>query len=143
MLPFDRKVRAQVYRHIVASGVGPTGQNLAEQRGWPEEEVAESLNRLHRQHLLALAPDGSRVMMAHPFSGVETAFESRVGARSWFANCAWDALAILALMGDGVATQSREGNQLVWEVSEGRVTPGGVIHLGVPARQFWDDIGYT
>jgi hypothetical protein len=23
------------------------------------------------------------------------------------------------------------------------VTPGGVIHVQVPARQFWDDVGFT
>lgn len=143
MLPFDRQVRAQVYRHLVASRSGPTRDNLAEQRGWPAEEVGESLARLHKQHLLALTPDGSRVAMAHPFSGVGTAYEAHVGTRSWFANCAWDALAILALMGDGAATQSREGNHLVWEVSAGQVTPEGVIHVGVPSRRFWDDIGFT
>lgn len=143
MLPFDRQVRAQVYRHLVASRLGPTKENLAEQRGWSAEEVGESLERLHRDHFLALTQDRSRVMMAHPFSGVGTAFEAHVGSRSWFANCAWDALAILALLGDGVATQSREGNELVWEVSDGRVTPGGVIHVEIPARHFWDDIGFT
>lgn len=143
MTPFDRQVRAQVYRHLVAAGAGPTPQNLADQRGWPPDEVAESLQRLQRGHLLALSEDMALVTMAHPFSGVETGFRSTVGDRSWFANCAWDALAVLALMGDGEAAQVRGGEELVWQVRDGRVSPDGVIHVAVPAARFWDDIGFT
>lgn len=143
MTPFDRQVRAQIYRHIVAAGSGPSPQNLAEQRGWDPEEVAEALVRLQERNFIAMNPDASRVMMAHPFSGVETPFRSQVGDRSWFANCAWDALAILALMGDGAARQSIAGNEMGWRVSGGVVSPNGVIHVAVPTSRFWDDIVFT
>ncbi len=81
--------------------------------------------------------------MAHPFSGVETGYTATVAGRSWYANCAWDALAILALMGDGQVVLNVGGEELVWSVEDGRVSPEGVIYLKVPARRFWDDIGFT
>ncbi len=81
-----------------------------------------------------------RVWMAHPFSGLPTPYTAEIGERSWFANCAWDALAILALLGDGVA---RGEDSLVWTVVGGVVSPDGLVHLLVPARRFWDDIGFT
>ena len=40
-------------------------------------------------------------MMAHPFSGVASDFLVTIGERTWFANCVWDGLSILALLGDG------------------------------------------
>ena len=81
--------------------------------------------------------------MAHPFSGIETGFTATVAGRTWYANCAWDALAILALMGDGRAAIAQNGEQDVWVVKNGEVSPNGVIHLRVPARHFWDDIVFT
>ena len=143
MSPFDRQVRAQIYRHIVASGLGPTASQLADARGWPPEEVDEAFRRLEKEHRIALVPGGSQVWMAHPFSGVETGYRSISKSGSWYANCAWDALAILSLMGDGRAVLTRENDELIWEVRNGRVTPEGVIHVQVPAAQFWDDVGFT
>lgn len=78
--------------------------------------------------------------MAHPFSGVATSYRAVVGSRSWYANCAWDGLAILSLPGDG---QVHDGDGLLREVDDGVVSPHGFVHLLVPARRFWDDIGFT
>ncbi len=143
MSPFDRQVRAQIYRHIVASGVGPSAAHLAEARGWPPEEVEEAFRRLEQEHRIALVPGESRVWMAHPFSGVETEYTVTAGGRSWYANCAWDSLAILSLMGDGQAVFTSANGEVSWEVRNGRVAPDGVIHVQVPARHFWDDVGFT
>lgn len=139
MTPFDRQVRAQIYRLLVNGSKHVGSHSLAASRGWDPDEVAAALRRLDSEHRIALMPETDRVWMAHPFSGVETAHSSSVGDRSWFANCAWDALAILALMGDGTA---RSGDT-AWEVRRGVVEPNHVIHLQVPVRRFWEDIGFT
>jgi hypothetical protein len=140
MTPFDNAVRAQIYT-LFAEGVDRVDLALVARRaGWDEREVASSFRRLADEHRLALIEDGDRVWMAHPFSGVPTKYRAVVGDRSWFANCAWDALAILSMLGDGEAIG--EGD-LVWEVRQGVVAPNGLVRLVVPARQFWDDIGFT
>lgn len=144
MTPIERAVRAEAYRLLILSGSGPTVGELAASLSLPEDDVAGALRGLQDGHLLAISPDGSRVSMAHPFSGVPTGYEAAVGERRWHANCAWDALAILSLLGDGEAlVPSGVGGTLRWSVSGGVVTPGGVIHMRVPARNFWDDIGFT
>ena len=141
--PFDRQVRVQIYRHVIASSEGPSVAQIAAERGWAPDEVAEAFHRLASEHRIVLLPEEDRVWMAHPFSGVETGYEVIVGNRSWFANCAWDALGVLALMGDGKAISAHGETELVWSVANGTVSPDGVIHLPVPAREFWDDIGFT
>ena len=83
--------------------------------------------------------------MAHPFSAVATDFLVRIGDRHWFANCVWDGLSILALLGDGTLdTHSRGSDELIrLHVSAGKVLGDTLVHFLVPARRFWDDIGFT
>jgi hypothetical protein len=131
-------VRAAVYACFVA-GEEPTVAAIARHAGMPGTEVGTALAALADEHRLALAEDGS-VLMAHPFSAVPTGYRAEVGDRVWHANCAWDALAILALMGDGVATKDGD---LLWSIDGGTVSPPGVVHFVVPAREFWADIGFT
>lgn len=140
MTPFDRAVRAQIYS-LFAGGADRVDVSIvAKAGGWGESEAALSFQRLADEHRIALIEDGSRVWMAHPFSGVPTSYRAVSGERSWFANCAWDSLAILSMLGDGEAVG--EGG-LVWKVRQGVVAPDGLVRLVVPARHFWDDIGFT
>jgi hypothetical protein len=143
MTPFDRQVRAQIYR-LFSGGTAVVDEAvIAGSRGWATDDVEDSLDRLAEIHLVKLAEGGHRVDMAHPFSGTGTSYRSVVGDRSWNANCAWDALAILAIMGDGEASAPGPDGDVIWSVEDGKVSPEGVVHLLVPARRFWDDIQFT
>jgi len=143
MTPFDRQVRAQIYRLIAGGALSVDALVIANSRGWDTPEVESSLNRLANEHTIALLENAYRVWMAHPFSGVETSYQAVIGGQSWYANCAWDVLAILALLGDGEARASGPADQLVWKVEDGQVSPPGIVHLLVPAKNFWDDVGFT
>ena len=139
MTRLEQEVRAKVYEMFRHGAVEITPDAVAAEGGWSRVAVKQALANLAAQHRLALKPDGA-VWMAHPFSGVETGYRAHVGEQVWNANCAWDALAILALFGDGRA----EGpNGLMWSVRDGLVEPDGLVHLLVPVREFWDDIGFT
>ena len=137
---FDREVRACIYALLVDGVRKVDVDSVAESGGWDPGEVAVSFSKLAHEHRIALTEDGGRVWMAHPFSGVPTSYRAIVGDRSWYANCAWDALAILSLLGDG---EAHVEDELVWKVENGVVSPDGLVHLLVPARQFWEDIGFT
>jgi hypothetical protein len=138
--PFDRSIRATIYSLFAAGSDRVDVGNVASAGDWGESDVALSFQSLADEHRIALVEDGNRVWMAHPFSGVPTAYRAVSGERSWFANCAWDSLAILSMLGDGEAVG--EGG-LVWKVRQGVVAPDGLVRLVVPARHFWDDIGFT
>lgn len=141
MTPFDRQVRAQIFQMFLSGARVADARSIADSRGWDPDDVSHALNRLEAEHRLALVPGADRVAMAHPFSGVETPYRSEVGSRWWYANCAWDSLALLALLGDGVA--HRDDTGLEWRVEAGEVRPNGLVHLLVPARSFWDDVAFT
>ena len=83
--------------------------------------------------------------MAHPFSAVASDFVVRIGDRRWYANCVWDGLPILALFGDGTLDTHSPGTgeAIRFEVADGQVIVEGLVHFLVPARAFWDDIGFT
>lgn len=93
--------------------------------------------------MIALLPGTKRVWMAHPFSGIDTGYRAHVDGRSWLANCAWDALAIVSLLGDGIGRATGRDGIVDWHIEGGQVSPNGLVHLLVPARRFWNDIGFT
>ena len=140
----DRVVRAAVFRLFVAGIEGPTTAELSQELGLDTGPVTDSLHRLADEHRLVLSAEGNRVVMAHPFSGVPTDYESQIGERSWWANCGWDAFAILALLGDGdVVARTHDDATVRWSVEDGVVNPDGLVHFVVPPSRFWDDIGFT
>ena len=67
MTPFDRQVRAQIYKLMGGGASEVDASVIATSRGWEPEEVETSLSRLARDHRIALIEGTSTVWMAHPF----------------------------------------------------------------------------
>jgi hypothetical protein len=146
--PFDLDVRRQVYFSIVATGRAPTTHEAAVALGVPEPDIASAFRRLHDAHALVLFPDSSEIWMANPFCFAQTPHRVRAGGRIWTGTCCWDALGIpAALHADGdVSTECaccKESLELV--VRGGELAEGSdlLCHVLVPARRWWDDIGFT
>jgi len=141
----DRTVRATIYQTFEAGVSDVTATSVAESSGLDVADVAVSFGNLAAEHRIVLVPGEDRVAMAHPFSGVITDYRAVIEGRSWWANCAWDAFAILAMLGDGtvVDTSNTSTDATVWTVHDGAVAPDGIVHYVVPARRFWDNIGFT
>lgn len=141
----DRRVRHAVYRSFVTTGVPPTTATLATEARITESKVVAALKRLAAAHDLVLAPDSEQIAMAHPFSSRPVGYAVSIGDRSFQANCAWDGLGILALLGDGVVSTAAPLTVEPWlyRVNRGRVAPNGLVSFPVEARSFWDDIGFT
>ena len=144
----DLRIRNETYSSFVRTGTAPAPAETAAALGLAEEEVAAAWRRLHDAHALVLRPDGSGIRMLNPFSVVETPHRVEAGGRSWFANCAWDALGIpAALHADGQVESACPdcGEPLELEVRGGELVRGAelLVHFVVPARRWWDDIGFT
>ena len=140
-------VRASVYKHFMSSGTAPSVRWLAETLGCDPADVDFAIRKLAESHMLAVAPDKNSIWMAHPFSGTATAFRVESGGVSYWANCAWDAFGIAAMLGrDTIAHASCAWTHEKLDLS---VTAGvpvgdrGVIHLLVPPRNFWENIAFT
>jgi Alkylmercury lyase len=144
----DLRIRNETYSSFVRSGNAPTPAETAAALGIGADDVEGAWRRLHDAHALVLQPDGSETRMLNPFSAVETTYRVETAGRAWFANCAWDALGIpAALHGDGRIDAACPdcGERLELEVRDGRLVRGDelLVHFVVPARRWWDDIGFT
>jgi hypothetical protein len=145
---FDLDVRRHVYFSVVAGGRPPTATETAAAFGRGEEEVADAYQRLHDAHALVLFPDSRTIWMTNPFCFAPTPHRVRAGGRTWTATCAWDALGIPGALHDDGFVESECaccGERLELAVVGGELTRGGdlLVHLLVPARRWWDDIGFT
>jgi Alkylmercury lyase len=144
----DLGIRNHVYASFTRDGSAPTAADTAAALGIAEEEAAAAYRRLHDAHALVLHSGSAVIRMLNPFSAVETPHRVEAGGRSWFANCAWDALGIpAALHADGRVRSSCPdcGDPVELEVRDGRLVRGAelLVHFVVPARRWWDDIGFT
>ncbi len=143
----DREVRRYVYDQLREAGTAPTTTETALALGRPLDEVEVSFERLAHGRVFVLQPDSREILMAPPFSAVPTPFLVEVGARSWYGFCVWDALGILAALhvdGRVVTSCGDCGAGMELAVSGGALAEGeGIIHFGVPARHWWDNIVFT
>jgi hypothetical protein len=144
----DLRIRNHVYGAFVAEGEAQTTAETAAALGLAEDEVAAAYRRLHDAHALVLHPGTTALRMLNPFSVGPTPHRVEAGGRSWFANCAWDALGIPAAL-DAEGAVSSEcpdcGEPLELEVRDGELVRGAdvLVHFVVPARRWWDDIAFT
>jgi len=146
-MPFDRALRQFIYESIARTGRPPSHEAMAEHRGVTRDEVDAALVKLEEQHAIALAPTTRNVWMAHPFSAVPTPFAALSDKTTYWANCAWDMLAIPALLELDARAEPRcaeSGEPMPMVFRAGKLVEGdGLIHFVVPPRRFWDNVGYT
>lgn len=145
--PVEHAVRSEIYRLFVETAEAPSVEQVADGVGLDAEEVGQAFEDLERLRAVVLRRRSRQIAMALPFSATHTPYRVRVGGLQYFANCAWDSLGIPAAMQqdaeircDGFAG----ADALRLEVRDGRVL-GDDVHMGfvVPARKWWDDIGFT
>jgi hypothetical protein len=89
---------AFVYQHFAETTRAPGVDEVASRFALSGEEAASAYEELHERHALYFKPGTHQILMANPFSGVETPFKVRVDDRIYFANCAWDSLGIPAAL---------------------------------------------
>ena len=147
-MDFDTSVKLNIYEMIARTTRMQTSIDVALGIGSSMAEVEQAFQRLYEKRLLVLEPgSSSRIRMAPPFSGMETQHRVKIGAKVYFANCAWDAFGIAAaLKGDAdiESTCADCSEPLAFQIQNGKPIPQNcVIHFAVPAAHWWQDIIYT
>ena len=134
----DDEVRFRIFDIALKTGRVPQREEIG--------CAQDSLQRLADAHVLVLDSDGS-IRMAMPWSAVETPFRVRSGDYSAYGNCIWDALGILAMKhADGVVEASCAccGEEMPVHILDAELQEHvGVVHYGVPARAWWNNIVFT
>jgi hypothetical protein len=146
-MSLDLQIKLAIYHHFAETATAPTHTQIAEAVDTTPAEVVQAYQRLCVQRVLALEYDGISIRMAPPFSGVPTQHVVKTATRSYFANCAWDALGIPAALHQpatvhGRCEQSREPLRLEVGV-DGPAPCDWLFHCLVPAAHWWDDIVFT
>lgn len=143
----DTDVKLAIYALFEETGTAPSPEQIAESARTDVDFVKACLLILADQHVLVLQDDGASIRMASPFSGVPTQHEVESMGVRYHANCAWDAMGILAALDrDGVIRSRCEQSKETLELAVGFDGPepcDWVYHCQVPAARWWDDIVHT
>jgi hypothetical protein len=119
----DLRLRRAIFEHFAATGA-------------PGEHG--DVRSLADQHVVVLDDDG-RIVMAHPFAAHHDGARVDAPNGTWWGNCAWDAFGIVAALDLDDATITAQG--ISFDPDD---PPEDVrFHVLVPARHWWDDIGFT
>ena len=143
---FDRRLRLFVYRQMIRTGACPSIAEMSKSLRVPARSIRAGLSRLSESHAFMKQENGELWRVA-PFSAIPTAFPVTVGKRSWFGNCIWDALGIPAMLGKNAQIGASCGCcnlTMPIEVRDGKLRAGpGIIHIAVPAREWYKDVAFT
>lgn len=146
----DLDIRHYIYTRFAEKALPPITRETAAHFGISIAEAEAAYTRLAEAHQIALAPGTHSVWMAHPHSSIPTNFLATVGAKEYWANCAWDVFGIAVILGKAAVAHAPCGCGNCNERFDLAVTPGQaltdsdwLVHFLVPARKFWDDVGYT
>ena len=143
---FDGRVRLFVYRNLLSCERCPTIAEMARSLRTTAAKVRESLARLSASHAFMTQENGE-LWRAAPFSCIPTGFPVRVGKKSWFGNCIWDALGIPASLNKDATIGASCGCcnfDMPIEIVRGKLRSAeGIIHIAVPARHWYRDVVFT
>jgi Alkylmercury lyase len=144
----DQDVRLYVFRQAADTAVVPSPAEIAAALDRPQPEIEESLRRLAAGRVLILAPNTTNIWAANPFCAVPSNFRVSTFGRTYWGICIWDALGIpAALKADATVTaRCSDGceQEIVLEVKDGElVRSEGIVHFGVPAARWWENIGFA
>jgi alkylmercury lyase-like protein len=143
---FDAGLRLYIYRYFIREGKAPSAAQMAEGTSRPLRQVKAALERLSQTHAFVRQENGE-LWRAAPFSAVPTAFPVKIGLRSLYGNCIWDALGIPAMLHKDAridASCACCNFEMVLNVKDGQLLRHeGIGHFAVPACQWYQDIAFT
>jgi len=94
-----------------------------------------------------MTQESGELWRAAPFSCIPTGFPVSVGSKAWFGNCIWDALGISAALNKDARIGASCGCcnlDMPIEIRKGKLRADeGVIHIAVPARDWYRDVVFT
>jgi hypothetical protein len=140
-------LRRFIYEEIFATGAPPSSGRIASQFGVDADEARASIAAMKIGKTVLPQPKTGEIWMAGPFAAKPTNYEATRDGKRWWANCAWDMLGAAALVGYPVTVRgSCEdcGDPFSLRIdSREQVMPSWFVHVLVPARQWYDDVGFT
>jgi len=140
-------LRVFVYDSILSRGAPPSSRDIAAHFGVEPAAALRAIRALNVGKTVLPHPTTGEIWMAGPFASAPTPYTVLGRGVQWWANCAWDMLGVAVVAGQPVRIEARCtdcGEPMVLTVDPSRAFEGeGVVHFLVPARRWYDDIGFT
>ena len=141
------EIRAFVYDHFKETTLPPTVDDTAARFGLSNEEAVSAYEELNQRHAFFLKPGTHNILMANPFSAVETLFKVHVDNKTYFANCAWDSLGIPAALHADAEIEAacpQSGYPIRLSVKDAKVSSSdALVHFLVPFHEWYNDLVFT
>lgn len=141
------EIRAFVYDYFKQTTRPPSVEETAARFALSTEETASAYEELNGRHAFFLQPGTHNILMANPFSAIETPFKVYASGKTYFANCAWDSLGIPVAIHSNAeieAACSQSGTPIRLSVRENQISGLNVlIHFLVPFREWYKDLVFT
>ena len=140
--------RIFIYSHVADTGAPPTSQEISAHFTITHDDARDRLATLGATNRVVLDKETGEIWMCGPFSAVPTRFRVHGAATSWWANCAWDMLGIPASLGISARVDTScaccdEAVSIDVDAELGPISGEGLVHIFLPARRWYDDIGFT
>ena len=141
------EIRAFVYHHFAATTRAPQAEETAAHFALTHAQTVSVYEELHGRHAFFLRPGTHDILMANPFSGVETPFKVYTNDKTYFANCAWDSLGIPAALhvdAEVEAACAQSGEKIHLIVSGQKVQDSDALaHFLLPFKDWYTDLTFT
>ena len=147
MLPGPEELRIHIYDVLLDRGSPPSLAELAREFHVPERDARDALAALKIGKTLQPHPRTGEIWMAGPFAAEPTDYKVSGKRTTWFANCAWDMFGVAMIAREWVSIETRCGDcgESI-RLSADHETPSRdalLVHLVVPAKRWYDDLGFT
>ena len=136
-----------IINYIIDHGYAPSTQLIGSDLALTVNEVEHSLQALQDYHGVVLHPNCSDIWAIHPFSNAPTSFNVSCKDKSWWANCAWCALGVAAILKKSLritTTLCGESKQVVIDINNGELSRDDLyVHFPIAMTKAWDNVIYT
>jgi Alkylmercury lyase len=149
----QKNVRKYIFEHFEEHTTAPVLEQIMRKFGLNRASALRILEELQSARHIALLAGTQRILMAFPFSSIVTPFRVRVTGKEkeYFANCAWDAVAIHVALGKEQWISSYchhcsedikihlKDQRMVSQQSDKQP----LVYLALPASKWWENITLT
>ncbi len=149
----QKKIRKYIFEHFEEHATAPVLEQIMQKFGLDRTSAFNALVDLQSARHIALLPGTQRILMAFPFSNIVTPFRVRIAGkdRDFFANCAWDAVAIHVALGkeQWIASYCHHCSEdIKIHLKDQKMVSQGShaepqIYLAQPVSKWWENIVLT
>jgi hypothetical protein len=141
------ELRIYIYDVLLDRGTPPSVTEIARHYRKTAKDARTAIANLKIGKTVLPHPTTGEIWMCGPFAAEPTPYKVAGKHTAWHANCAWDMLGVAMIAQEWVTIETRCsdcGDPI--RLSADHETPPHedyIVHFLVPARRWYDDVGFT